>query len=264
MAEFVLVAGGWLGGWAWREVAGELTRRGHRAVPVTLTGLGDRRHLARPETGLTTHVEDIVQVLDHEDLTDAVLVGHSYGIFPVAGAADRRPERLARVVHLDTGVPQDGDTVAGSFMDEERRRAVRELVDTGGAGWRFPLPPAELLADYGSLAGLDAAALARLRRLAAPHPYACFTERLRLTGAGRKVPRSGVFCTANGASTAVVEALYAAGEPRLAGLADAGVTLFDLPTGHYPMLSTPGPLTDVLIEAAEGRGHRLGDAPAGP
>ncbi|MFF6775156.1 alpha/beta fold hydrolase [Streptomyces sp. NPDC012637] len=258
MAEFVLVGGGWLGAWAWREVARELTARGHRAVPVTLTGLGDRRHLATKETGLSTHVDDIVQVLDHAELTDPVVVGHSYGIFPVVAAVDRRPRAVSRIVYLDTGVPQDGDTVAGTFMDDARRAAVRERVDAEGEGWRFPLPPAERLAEWGSVSGLDEEALARMRRLAAPHPYACFTEPVRIDGAVWSLPSSGVFCTDNGVSIAGVEALYAAGDPRLRGLADRQVTLFELATGHYPMLSVPRELAGVLVDAAEGRGHRLG------
>ncbi|MFG2291955.1 alpha/beta fold hydrolase [Streptomyces sp. NPDC048603] len=261
MAEFVLVAGGWLGGWAWRDVVRELGARGHRAVPVTLTGLGDRRHLATPATGLSTHVDDLVQVLDHEELAGAVLVGHSYGIFPVVGAADRRPGAVGRVVYLDTGVPRDGDTVAGTFMDEARREAVRELVAGAGEGWCFPLPPAARLAEWGSLSGLDERALARMRRLAAPHPYGCFTEPVRLTGAGRPVPSSGIFCTDNGVDLAMIEALHASGDPRLAdlaGRADAPVTLFELATGHYPMLSTPAELAGILADAAEGRGRRLG------
>ncbi|MFF5448673.1 alpha/beta fold hydrolase [Streptomyces sp. NPDC012888] len=257
MADFVLVAGGWLGGWAWREVAAELTARGHRAVPVTLTGLGDRRHLATPATGLATHVEDLVQVLDHEGCTDAVLVGHSYAIFPVVGAADRRPGAVGRIVYLDTGVPQDGDTVEGAFMDDARRTAVRELVDGEGGGHSFPLPPADRLAEWGSLSGLDGPALDRMRRLAAPHPYACFTEPLRLTGAVWSLPGTGVFCTDNGVTLATVEALYRSGDPRLAGMADARVTFFELATGHYPMLSEPGRLAGVLAEAAAGGGRRL-------
>ncbi|RSS80272.1 alpha/beta fold hydrolase [Streptomyces sp. WAC06614] len=258
MADFILVAGGWLGGWAWRDVAHELVRRGHRAVPVTLTGLGDRRHLAHPGVGLGTHVADVVQVIDHEEVSDAVLVGHSYGIFPVVGAADRRPGRIGRVVHLDTGVPQDGDTVAGSFMDEARRAAVQEIVAGQGDGWLYPPQPTDRPEWWGSLDGLDEAARARLARLAAAHPYRCFTEPVALTGAVGRLPATAVLCTGSGVSVAGIEAAYAAGDPVLADAADRKVTFFELATGHYPMLSTPGPLAEVLLDAAAGRGHRLG------
>lgn len=261
MAVFVLVPGGWLGGWAWREVADELLGRGHRVVPVTLTGMGDRRHLVTPDTDLGTHVEDVVQVLDHEELTDVVLVGHSYGIFPTVGAADRRADSVRRVVFLDTGVPQDGQTVQAAFIHGDRLTSFRHQVATRGEGVRFPLPDPDDLPLWGSLDGLDAAALARLRRLAAPQPLSVYTDPLRLTGAVWQLPASGVFCTANGASIAVVEAMYATGDPLVTHLVDAGATFFELPTGHYPMLSTPLPLADVLVDAAEGRGRRLAAAP---
>ncbi|MEI5007740.1 alpha/beta hydrolase [Streptomyces sp. PmtA] len=95
MTEFVLVSGGHTGGWIWREVAAGLRGAGAGAHPATLTGLGDRRHLAGPGTDMDTHVEDLVQLIDHVDAPEAVLVGHCYGIYPVLGAAGRRPDRVA-------------------------------------------------------------------------------------------------------------------------------------------------------------------------
>src|SRR5512142_2314783 len=97
----VLVPGALLGGWVWRDVAAALRSRGHDVYPVTLTGLGERAHLATPEVDLETHIADVLGVLDYEDLHDAVLVGHSYSGVVVTGAADRRSERLNTVVYLD-------------------------------------------------------------------------------------------------------------------------------------------------------------------
>jgi pimeloyl-ACP methyl ester carboxylesterase len=260
MAVFVLVPGGWLGGWAWRDVAAQLTRRGHRAVPVTLTGLGERRHLATPETGLGTHIQDIVQLLDHEELDQVVLVGHSYGIFPTVGAADLRADLIDRVVFLDAAVPEDGQTVLDALRDGDQRARLREQVAGKGEGWRFPPPEPDELAAWGSVDGMDGAALARMQRLGAAHPFGTFTEPLRLTGAVRELAASGVFCTANGTSIALARAYAAADPVRAARLADPRVTLFELPTGHYPMLSMPVPLAEVLIDAAAGRGQRLAQA----
>ncbi len=79
MTTYVLVPGFWLGGWVWQPVAAALRAQGHEVHPVTLTGVGDRSHLARPEVDLDTHVDDVANVLRYEDLTDVVLVGHSYG-----------------------------------------------------------------------------------------------------------------------------------------------------------------------------------------
>ncbi|MEU5095621.1 alpha/beta fold hydrolase [Streptomyces sp. NPDC020996] len=263
MSLFVLVPGAWLGGWAWSEVVAELTRRGHQAVPVTLTGLGERRHLASRAVGLSTHIQDVVSILDTSETPDTVLVGHSYGIFPALGAADRRPRSVGRIVFLDTGMPRNGQSVVDAFLSPEQKSALQGQVQTRGDGWRFPLPEADALPHWGNLAGLDAMALDRLRRLAAPHPYATFTEPLVLTGGTEDLPTTKIFCTAGGIDLALLRALHSAGDPRVAGLLDDRSTYFELPTGHYPMLSMPGELVNVLVEAAAGGGLRLG-SPSAP
>ncbi|MGD3105992.1 alpha/beta hydrolase [Streptomyces sp. YGL11-2] len=258
MTAFVLVSGGYTGGWIWREVAARLRERGHDAHPVTLTGMGDRRHLAGRETDLETHVEDVVQVLAHEQPRDAVVVGHCYGLLPALGAADRRPDLVGRVVYLDTGMPADGDTGFDVMPDPVVRDRLLRRAEELGAGWRLPPPP---LADeqlWGSLAGVTPAARERLERLAAPQPLATLTRPLRLTGAAAEMPATGVFCTAHGTSIATLEALVATGDPRYAILTEPRVGFFDLDTGHYPMLSRPGELADVLMRAAADEGRRLG------
>ena len=111
MTTDVLVSGAWLGGWCWQRIARNLRVRGHVVYPVTLTGLGERVHLARPDVGLDTHISDVVNVLDYEDLTGVVLVGHSYAGAVITGVADRRPERLAQLIYLDTGPLSDGQAL---------------------------------------------------------------------------------------------------------------------------------------------------------
>ena len=102
MATFVLVPGFWLGGWAWHDVAQALRLAGHDVYPVTLTGLGERVHLGGPHVNLDTHITDVVNLLRYEDLRDVILVGHSYAAIVVNGAADQVPERIARLVFVDT------------------------------------------------------------------------------------------------------------------------------------------------------------------
>src|SRR5262245_45554786 len=103
MTTYLLVPGFWLGGWAWRPVTVALRERGHEVYPVTLTGLGERAHLARPDTDLDVHIEDALNLLRFEDLRDVVLVGHSYAGQVITGVADRIPERVAHLVYVDTG-----------------------------------------------------------------------------------------------------------------------------------------------------------------
>src|SRR3712207_4441059 len=152
----VLVAGACLGGWAWRDVASGLRVRGHAVYPATLTGLGERVHLARPEPDVETHIADVVNLLDFEDLDDAVLVGHSYAGVVVTGVADRRPERLGALVYLDTSPLPDGVAIADLLPPEGRERQQRD-VDDGGEGWRWPVPDRPTLESgiYGSTAGLS-------------------------------------------------------------------------------------------------------------
>ncbi len=132
----VLVPGACLGGWAWREVAGQLRALGHDVHPVTLTGLGDRAHLADPSVDLDTHIADVLGVLDYEDLGDAILVGHSYAGVVVAGAADRRSERLNAVVYLDCGPLPDGIAISDVQAPEQRESHARQssVKATAGAG----------------------------------------------------------------------------------------------------------------------------------
>src|SRR4051794_14896338 len=141
---FVLVGGACLGGWAWSEVATRLRDLGHEVLPVTLTGLGERVHLASPQVDLDTHVADVVNVLDFEGLGDAVLVGHSYSGSVVTGVADQRPQRLHAVTYLDCSPLPSGTAIADVAPPDLRERQQRD-VDAHGDGWRWPVPDRETL-----------------------------------------------------------------------------------------------------------------------
>ena len=110
MATYLLIHGAWSGGLSWRPIAAKLRERGHVAFAPSLTGLGDRLHLGGPETDLTTHVTDLVTLVEYEDLRDFVLVGHSYGGMVITGAADRLTDRVAHLVYFDAFLPEDGQS----------------------------------------------------------------------------------------------------------------------------------------------------------
>ena len=110
MATLVLVHGSYFGSFSWRWVVPHLRAAGHDVHTPSLTGVGERVHLAGPHVDLDTHISDVVNVLYFEDLTGVVLVGWSYGGMIVAGVADRVPERVAQIIYLDADVPRDGDT----------------------------------------------------------------------------------------------------------------------------------------------------------
>ncbi|TQF07070.1 alpha/beta fold hydrolase [Kitasatospora acidiphila] len=254
MIAFVLVSEAHTGGWIWRETADRLRAAGFGAHPVTLTGLGHRRHLAGPDTDLATHVEDVVQLIDHLPEEQVVLVGHGYGIHPAVGAADRRRERIARVVYLDVGLPRDGAPALALVPDHTLHDRLRQDPQAGP----IPAPALDQWSRWGSTAGVPLPALERLTRLAAPQPVRTLTQPLRIGAPDRPIPATtGVLCSANGSTIAMLETRLGFGDPQLRALVDPRVTFFELDTGHWPMLSCPEELADTLRRAAAGEGHRL-------
>jgi pimeloyl-ACP methyl ester carboxylesterase len=138
MATFVLVHGTSAGGWVFKHISKRLRAAGHEPYTLSLTGCGDRVHLATPEVGLTTHVTDVVNLLEYEDLRDVVLLGHSYGGMVISGVAERVPERIGHLVFHDAIVPRDGECLL-DHQSAEQRRAMEEQVRARGDGWRIPL-----------------------------------------------------------------------------------------------------------------------------
>ncbi|MFJ7965375.1 alpha/beta fold hydrolase [Streptomyces sp. NPDC096324] len=243
MTTFLLVPGLFMGGWAWEAVAAELTARGHRVLPVTLPGMAERAGEDPAGVGLGEHSDAVAALLDAEG-PGIVLVAHSYGIFPALAAADRRPGQVARVVFVDTGFPEPGESLVAQMPQ-------LGLLDRALDGI-IPVPE-EIPAPH----AVPPAELERYHRLATPQPVRTVTEPIELSGAWLKLPTTGVFCLANGLSLEFARTLHATGLPRFAKLAEPDVTFFELPTGHYPMLSTPVELADVLTRAATGGGVGL-------
>ena len=112
MATFVLVHGAWRGSFGFRHVRRALQAAGHEASAPSLTGLGERAHLASPQVTLRTHLQDVVNHVLYEDLRDIVLVGYSYGGAVVTASLDHIHERVRDLVYLDAFVPADGQSLA--------------------------------------------------------------------------------------------------------------------------------------------------------
>ncbi|WP_159672977.1 alpha/beta hydrolase [Streptomyces mexicanus] len=254
MTSFILVAGAFTGTHVWQETAAALAAAGARVHTAALTGLDGPPGGTGAGVDLERHIADVVAVIDAADGGDIVLVGHDYGIHPVVGAADRRAERIARIVYLDAALPQDGVPALAAVPDQALRARLAE-----GARGDGVLPPPDRAGwqRWGSTAEVPGAALDRLTALAAPQPLGTLLQPLRLTGAVAAVPTTGVLCTGNGTSIEQIEMLVRFGDPARRVLADPRVTFFELATGHWPMLSRPVELAQVLLRAAAGEGHRL-------
>ncbi|MFF8586324.1 alpha/beta fold hydrolase [Streptomyces althioticus] len=260
MTIFVLVPGMFTGAHVWRETAGRLAAAGAEAHAVRLTGLDAALRPAGRDVDLETHIADVVAVIDSLGTTGRklVLVGHDYGIHPALGAADRRLGRVDRVVYLDSGMPRDGVPAVAAVPDRSLHGRTAGGDGDLASGEVLP-PPAtrEEWRRWGSTEGVPGPALDRLTALAAPQPMATLLQPLRLTGAVHPVPATGILCTGNGATIETVQMMVDRGDPTLRELAEARVAFFELPTGHWPMLSMPAELADVLLRAGAGEGHRL-------
>jgi len=223
MATFVVVHGGWGGGWEWRDVEALLRADGHEVSRVTLTGLGERAHLFSPAVNLDTHVEDVVRHLECDDLDRVVLVGHSYGGMVVTGVADRVPERIAQLVYVDAFVPHDGESLLDLLPDD-----FGGMLRGSAAGGRVP-PPSE------------GPAYPRwyLDRIT-DHPLAAFEQPLRREGDDNGVATTYIRCTR---SDIPLEACVERGR-------DAGWTMRELATEHDAHVFDPEGLARLLSAAA--------------
>lgn len=135
MATFVLVHGGFSGGWIWKSVRAYLETEKHRVYTPTLTGLGERSHLISPILDLETHILDIENVLRFEELNDVVLVGTSYSGMVITGVADRCPERVNHLIYVDAFVPENGESVFDLVTPSLRSQFLAQ-ANTQGDGWR--------------------------------------------------------------------------------------------------------------------------------
>jgi len=147
------VHGAWGGGWQWKQVGALLIADGHTVYRPTLTGLGERVHLANPDINLTTHINDIVNFILWEDLHDVVLVGHSYGGMVITGVMDRVPERIRQVIFLDAIVPNDGESLNDAIGSvPELRQVVNGFIPASWVKPGHPIPydvphPAKTLSE---------------------------------------------------------------------------------------------------------------------
>ncbi len=149
---FVLIHGSWHGGWCWERLAPLLEERGHRVLAPTLIGLGALAHLARPETGLAVHADQVAALLRDEDVHDAVLVGHSYGGMILTASTEQEPDRIASLVYLDALIPAHGQSAFDLMPGVED--GFQAGADAVGDGWLVPPMDA---AEFGIADPVDAA-----------------------------------------------------------------------------------------------------------
>lgn len=233
---FVLIPGPWMGAWVWEPVARGLRGLGHHVRTVTLSGLDDAGADVTG-IGLDTHVDDVLEILKTEELSDVVLVAHSYAGIVAGQVADRAPDRVAHTVFVEGFLPHDGRSMLDAFPERVRADELRLIAVNGG---RWPAPDASVVADGQDLTPAQA------RRLAARfvgHPGRTIAEPAVLTRPLDHLRATYIVCEKEhfgGRISADVTALRAA----------EGWTFRTLDTGHWPMISAPDRLVDLLDAAA--------------
>jgi len=231
VATFVLVHGAWHGGWCWGQVAGILRGRGHTVLTPTQTGLGERSHLISKSITLDTFVDDIVNVLKWEDLNDVVLVGHSFGGNALSGTADRMPERIRRLVYLDSVMLESGQSPFSVLPAEVRDARMKAAQDSSG-GLSIPAPPA---ASFGVH---DPAQAAWLDAHLTPHPLSAFASPLNLKNkVGNGLPATYIVC---------VDPVYGPLQASRDWVKRHGMKVAEIRTGHDAMVTAPEGLAELL------------------
>jgi pimeloyl-ACP methyl ester carboxylesterase len=228
---YVLIHGAWHGGWCWRDIRKPLLDAGHMVFTPSLTGLGDRVHLRHPTVDLTTHVTDVVNLIEFEDLHDVILVGHSYAGHVVSLVADRVKDRLSHVVYLDAVLAIDGKAFLPPGVGEERMKTAKDGYLMATASMEFlGIPEGHPLQDW-------------VESNLVEHPLPALMETVHYENGGPAgVPKTFVRCLQSarmvgGAADPVAEM----------AAQDSEWTYLTLDTGHDLMVTAPQETVDILM-----------------
>lgn len=234
---FVLIHGAWHGGWCWGPVADILRAKGHKVYAPSLTGLADRSHLLTTTINLDTHINDVVNLFKWEDIADAVLVGHSYGGWPVSGAAEKLEGKISSIVFVDAFLPENGEKGIDT-TSEQFRKALHEAVAKGEAG--RPIPPATAFKI------IDKKNIDWVAAKMTQQPVGLAMQPITLTGARNRVARKTYIRAA-----AYPQPLF---DKYLAACkADSSWKTFEFQAseaGHDIMVDAPQRLAEILMQVA--------------
>lgn len=223
---YVIVHGAWGGSWAFKKVDSLMTETGAVVYRPSLTGQGERVHLASLKVGLNTHINDVVNMILFEDLHNVILVGHSYGGMVITGVADRIPERISKLIYLDAFVPEHGESVVS--MKDFRSDWMMKMARNGYLipSWVKPgqAPPKDV-----------------------PHPLKTFTDRISLTNAKRlSLSTLYILTVEKGAAASTDDFALQAERAK-----KKGWTVVQLEADHNPQWSAVDALVEVLLKAGK-------------
>jgi pimeloyl-ACP methyl ester carboxylesterase len=229
---FLVCHGAWSAGWAWKKMHPLMAAAGYRLVTPSYTGLGERAHLANPSIDLETHIEDILNVIKYEDLSDIVLLGHSYGGMVATGVADRARNHIEQLIYLDAFVPRNGQSLLD--LNDPARQRMREMTKSGD-GWRVPPNPTPPDTPQADLDWLTA------RRV--DMPIKCFEQKIKLAGEP-PMPRSYIYATR-------ITPADTFGPFAARARSEAGWGYHEIDASHSPNVTAPDVLTALLQKIVE-------------
>jgi pimeloyl-ACP methyl ester carboxylesterase len=232
LARFVLVPGAWFGAWAWKRVVSLLEGRGHVAYPVTLTGMGERVHLASKDVGIETVVEDVLNVIKYNDVDDLVLVGHSFAGKVAAAAADRIPAKVRLLLYVDAFRPAKVRTPQGAFDPSQEYGSPPAGTDA------IPLTQKIIDAIGPDVRGADRE---WILSKATPWPTKPAKEPIVLSERFDSVKSAYIFCKQSGDP---VDDIISGKWGKLEGPHRV------IDSGHWPMVTKPGELAEGLVSLA--------------
>jgi pimeloyl-ACP methyl ester carboxylesterase len=240
---YVLVHGTWLGGWSWKHVRRALTDMGHDVYTPTMTGCGERKHLMSRDVGLETHILDVANVIEYEELDRVILVGHSFAGITITGVADRMRERVRRLVFFDALVPTGSrlsgvaKTAAGALPEYWLKR-VPKFVDGYQMDF-FAEYPVEMLVPKEDTASAD-----WVRRRLTTHAERGWSDELELRNGGYAgLPKTYVRCTRQA---------YRPSSDAMVGAAlnNPEWQFIEFPYPRAPMITHPAATAELLASLA--------------
>lgn len=243
MSTFVLIHGAWHGGWSWWKTAPLLGQAGHRVLAPSLTGLGERQHLAAfmppAAINLDLHIRDVVALLHAEELNDVILVGHAYAGMVITGVAELAAERASTLVYVNGVAPSDGEAMVDQLeavRGPEFVARIRGFIAEGAPSMPAPTTGDEIARRWSVTDPSDQAFM--LPRLS-PQPTLTFSQPVRMGNPGAEtLRREFILCRESGF------------EPVAERASASGWGVHNIDTGHDPMVTAPRELAEILLTIA--------------
>lgn len=234
--DFVLIPGAWLGGWVWADVADILRSKGHRVFPITLTGMGDRVHLARPDLTHLDAVKDVQNVIRYDGVNHPVIVGHSFAGTVAAKVADLNHDSISGLIFLDSAIPQYTEEMQGG-VGQWNEKDRNEFLDDVNKKWGgYYVLTDEVFSKIGG--DFSPEQKKNFYSRITPLPYKYIADSIQLSANYPKIKKAHILCTGGGDDPEELIKFGLFGPHKI------------IVSGHWPMITKPEETAADLISLA--------------